>query len=209
MTAQRGRMSLPLGSMSLIPPATSQALRDLKNYIQSPPNRRIASIRPPPGRRRPPIGHNCVTILLSLVLLFTFSLPATAFDHPRFEIRRPVDESWENDIVFDSRPSPIAGILRRQLDTASGSTASEIPAPTSTSADDDKPTSASATDATESGGIIAAPTPTSTDLPKAFDGGLGTNYTQPGCLNYLRQMTRNDTFNACLPVSLLLQVRAI
>ena len=175
-----------------------------KKYTQSPPNRRIATLRRPPGRRRLIKIQNLNTFFLSIVLLFSLCTPALTFDRPRFAIRRPTEEAWENEIVFDSSPSPVAELVKRQKNSKSESTASEIQAPTSTS--DDTPSSTETGDSSESGGIIAAPTPTSTDLPKAFDGGLGTNYTQTGCLNFLRDMTRNDTFNACLPVSLLLQV---
>lgn len=54
----------------------------------------------------------------------------------------------------------------------------------------------------------ATPTaPTGTySLPKPFDGGLGTNYTQESCPNFLRTMLRNETFSKCLPLSVLLQV---
>ena len=49
------------------------------------------------------------------------------------------------------------------------------------------------------------PTPTG-PLPKPFDGGFGTNYTQQSCPTFLRSMLNNETFSACLPLSLLLQV---
>lgn len=49
--------------------------------------------------------------------------------------------------------------------------------------------------------------PTATGpLPTPFDAGLGTNYTQQSCPTFLRSMLNNDTFSACLPLSLLLQV---
>lgn len=49
------------------------------------------------------------------------------------------------------------------------------------------------------------PTPTG-PLPRPFDGGFGTNYTQQSCPTFLRSMLNNETFSACLPLSLLLQV---
>lgn len=43
-------------------------------------------------------------------------------------------------------------------------------------------------------------------LPKPFDSGFGTNYTQQSCPNFLRSLASNDTFTSCLPFSILLQV---
>ena len=43
-------------------------------------------------------------------------------------------------------------------------------------------------------------------LPRAFDSGFGTNYTQPSCPTFLRSMVNNETFISCVPFSLLLQV---
>ena len=47
---------------------------------------------------------------------------------------------------------------------------------------------------------------TSATLPRAFDSGFGTNYTQPSCPTFLRSMVNNETFISCVPFSLLLQV---
>lgn len=166
-------------------------------------------MRPRPGRRRLPLASTNLTLLLSIALLITFFAPTTAFNRPRFEIRRPALEEWENDIVFDPRPTPRPELVKRQFDLGSSSSRSrtssqEEDQPTSTA--DDSPTSTSAQEATGSGGIISAPTPSDSDLPRPFDAGLGTNYTQPGCLTFLRNMLSDDAFTNCLPVSVLLQV---
>ena len=47
---------------------------------------------------------------------------------------------------------------------------------------------------------------TTATLPRAFDSGFGTNYTQPSCPTFLRSMVNNETFVSCVPFSLLLQV---
>ena len=47
---------------------------------------------------------------------------------------------------------------------------------------------------------------TTATLPRAFDSGFGTNYTQPSCPTFLRSMVNNETFISCVPFSLLLQV---
>lgn len=46
-------------------------------------------------------------------------------------------------------------------------------------------------------------------LPKPFDSGFGTNYTQQSCPSFLRSLASNETFTSCLPFSILLQVRMI
>lgn len=46
-------------------------------------------------------------------------------------------------------------------------------------------------------------------LPKPFDSGFGTNYTQQSCPSFLRSLASNETFTSCLPFSLLLQVSMI
>ncbi|GAM83400.1 hypothetical protein ANO11243_013880 [Dothideomycetidae sp. 11243] len=42
-------------------------------------------------------------------------------------------------------------------------------------------------------------------LPRPFDTSLGNNFTSSGCLPFFESFLSNDTFNACSPMSLLLQ----
>ncbi|MCJ1464398.1 hypothetical protein MMC07_003011 [Pseudocyphellaria aurata] len=42
-------------------------------------------------------------------------------------------------------------------------------------------------------------------LPKPFDSGFGTNYTQQSCPTFLRALASNETFTSCMPFSILLQ----
>ncbi|KAG8526850.1 uncharacterized protein KY384_008279 [Bacidia gigantensis] len=119
-----------------------------------------------------------------------------------------------SEILFDHSPMPDPPLFKRQFDfgsttstshkathtsssAAASATASQIdaPSPTASSSDDE---------GTSTNGIISAQ-PTGDNLPKAFDGGLGTNYTQPACVEFLKDLIRNDTVNSCLPVSLFLQ----
>ena len=71
-------------------------------------------------------------------------------------------------------------------------------------------TSSSSSDSSSSSpsetGIMMAPGTSTGDLPKVFDGGLGSNYTEQSCLSFLQSMISNQTFSDCLPLSLLLQV---
>lgn len=43
-------------------------------------------------------------------------------------------------------------------------------------------------------------------LPQPFDTSLGNNFTAPSCPTFFNSFLTNDTFNNCLPFSLLLQV---
>lgn len=53
-----------------------------------------------------------------------------------------------------------------------------------------------------------AATPTSSPLPTFFDGGLSNNFTAESCPAFIDSMLAAEEFNACYPVSLLLQVSA-
>ncbi|MCJ1458711.1 hypothetical protein MMC28_009085 [Mycoblastus sanguinarius] len=128
-------------------------------------------------------------------------------------------------ILFDHSPAPQPALHRRQgggdLFESSSSTgspkthsattkvsqqpsttpvvASSIAAPTDTASPTTTSSNASGTS------IDSAPTDSSSSLPKPFDAGLGTNYTQPSCPTFLKSLINNDTFTSCLPFSLLLQ----
>lgn len=68
-----------------------------------------------------------------------------------------------------------------------------------------KPTSTAT--ATSSGVSVATDTSSFT-LPAPFDQGFGNNVTE-SCSNFLLSFLTNQTFQSCLPFSLLLQVRSI
>ena len=174
------------------------------HFAQSPPNRRIPSERPPPARRR--IPH--VLGWLFLVTFLSILTPTSAFQRPRFEIRKPLDEQWENDIVFDPRPVPQLPLHKRQFDVGESTSLKSHAASKTAGSKSSTSTaeSSSTAEATSEGGILTAPTPSNSNIPKAFDGGLGTNYTQTGCLTFLRKMLNDDAFTKCVPVSVLLQV---
>lgn len=124
---------------------------------------------------------------------------------------RNLGATQEEEILLDHSPRPMipyGNIEKRQdlfisLQATSGgsstrrlsfgATATAIPSSSS-------PSSSSQT--------ASAPTPESTitTLPKPFDGGFGTNYTQSSCPTFLKAFSTNATFISCLPFSLLLQV---
>lgn len=62
-------------------------------------------------------------------------------------------------------------------------------------------TSASATSST------ATATSSQSSLPSPFDGGLSNNFTSTSCPTFINNMLADAEFQACYPVSLLLQVR--
>ena len=141
--------------------------------------------RPRPGRRRLTMHH--LPLGLTQVLLFMFMvlsvlcMPTEAVEHADSHSRAVKGHYVDGRIMFDQNPVPQPTLLRRK-DPASTETAS-----TTTAAE-------------------ASETSSLTSLPRAFDGGFGTNYTQPSCPTFLRSMVNNDTFISCVPFSLLLQV---
>ena len=130
-------------------------------------------------------------------------------------------------ILLDRSPPPVPahGNLRKRQDDGSGSDQSspssslERPSFASTAAAVDetetaRPSLVGPSDEKSSTTKESNPSPSSDPdipieagpLPKPFDGGFGTNYTQQSCPTFLRSMLNNDTFSACHPLSLLLQV---
>ena len=55
-------------------------------------------------------------------------------------------------------------------------------------------------------GVQTAAQDSQIPLPHPFDTSLGNNFTAPSCPAFFNNFLTNDTFNACLPFSLLLQV---
>lgn len=124
---------------------------------------------------------------------------------------RKLGATQEEEILLDHSPQPMipyGNIEKRQdlfnsLQTTSGgsstrrlsfdATATAIPSSSSTPSS--SPTASTPT-----------PVATTTTLPKPFDGGFGTNYTQSSCPTFLKAFSTNTTFISCLPFSLLLQV---
>lgn len=144
-----------------------------------------------PGRRRRSVYRvplSLTTILLSIVMtLSMLCKPTEAAHDPGSQSRAVKGHFVDGRIMFDRNLAPRPELRRRDdqtsTDTASATTTPEVAG------------SSSSSDAT-----------TTTTLPTAFDGGFGTNYTQPSCPTFLRSMISNATFASCVPFSLLLQV---
>lgn len=180
-----------------------------------------------------PLPLTLTQMLLSAILLLTaVCVPVTAVEHWESSQRFGRGRSLRNGgILIDRRPPPVVDLQRRQNGDLFGSTALLAPSPTTSSSAAGRPTfssTASAVASTETGSpsSIVAPSTASTSagssstsiisapsadasLPQPFDGGLGNNFTQPSCPTFINGFLRNETFNSCLPFSLLLQVSAL
>ena len=159
-----------------------------------------------------------VLVCMMLVLSTYCTSAETVYQGGQYHRRMAHARTFERDgeILFDRSPSPVANIQRRQVetDTPSKSTSLTRESFSSTASAIDKsatgsivsPDSSTSSPAGSSPtGLVGVPISDST-LPKPFDGGIGTNYTQQSCPTFLRSMINNDTFMSCVPLSLLLQV---
>ena len=149
--------------------------------------------RPRPGRRRLSFHRlpfsSTQTIIFMMMIFSVFGMSTEAVEHAGSQSRAINGHYVDGRILFDQHPAPKLALHRRD-DPASTNTAS---------------TTSTAEASTTSSSVDSSTTTTS--LPSAFDGGFGTNYTQPSCPTFLRSMVHNATFSSCVPFSLLLQVR--
>lgn len=187
---------------------------------------------PGAGRRRwqtSPLTLCCWIVCAILVVLSLVGSVDASHSGPSYGRRSELSGAIRHheEILLDHGPAPVPvyGILEKRRDEPSGSdqrgpsSSLERPSFASTAAAVDetetaRPSLVGPSDETPSTTAGSDPTsnPSSSvpmetgPLPKPFDGGLGTNYTQQSCPKFLRSMLSNDTFSACLPLSLLLQV---
>lgn len=149
--------------------------------------------RPRPGRRRFSVHRfpfSSTRILIFMTMIFPLLCMSTeAVELPGSQSRAVKGLFVDGRILFDHNAAPQLALHRRD-DPVSTDTAS-------TTATAEASITSSSSDSSA----------TTTSLPRAFDAGFGTNYTQPSCPTFLRSMVNNDTFNSCVPFSLLLQVR--
>ena len=194
--------------------------------------------RPRPGRRRQDAltttWTGCWIVALLTLLTLSSQVEASSRGFGRRSSYGRFVEAGE--IHFDrSPPPPRIDLLRREgggdlfetkSDGAAASTAIVAMATSMTMPDFSSPATAVASTATGLGSIVApagdatssaSPSQTSivsegggeTSLPKAFDGGLGSNYTEASCPLFLNSFLNNDTFTDCMPFGLLLQVSPV
>lgn len=183
------------------------------------------------GRRRvsPPILSYwiiCATLIFSSLAGSVGAINPSGRPGQRWSHERDIEQHEE--ILLDRNPPPVPtyGNLRKRKDDVSDSDQASLssslarPSFASTAAAVDetetaRPSVVGPSDDEKSSTTIGfkppstsspgIPTPTG-PLPRPFDGGFGTNYTQQSCPTFLRSMLNNETFSACLPLSLLLQV---
>lgn len=105
--------------------------------------------------------------------------------------------------------------LRRRAAAASSVTTTfEITVPVSTStatgtaSSSDDTSSGSSSDATSASSKTSTATATTStsSLPSPFDGGLSNNFTTTTCPTFIDNMLADAEFQACYPISLLIQV---
>jgi hypothetical protein len=169
------------------------------------------------------------TILISLLSAATgqgFELEAAAYDPALFRLLES-----RGEIIFDRRdppPPPKAAIRRRHDNVNSNSSTSALSTPSATATPTLTAISSGTSNATVSvssssfssshSSMVTAlslnPTATGTTpsgtiapsaLPSPFDSSLGSNFTSQACPDFFDSFLSNTTFQACVPVSLLLQ----
>lgn len=173
--------------------------------------------RPAGRRRNRGIGFRYLqlsfyALLCALLILSTRGAAADTTVQPRQygPSARNLGATQEEEILLDHSPQPMIpyGNIGKRQDlfnslqaTSGGSSTRRLSFSATATA---IPTSSSSS----SSPTASAPTPesTTTTLPKPFDGGFGTNYTQLSCPTFLKAFSTNATFISCLPFSLLLQV---
>lgn len=179
----------------------------------------------PAGRRRSRGTGFCYlrlsfyTLLCAMFVLSIRRAVADATVQPREYGRRVrnLGAAREEEILLDHSPQPMipsANIEKRQdlfnsLKATSGGSDKQTSSSTRRLSFDATATAIQISSTTSlSSSTLSAPTPNSTPttLPKPFDGGFGTNYTQQSCPTFLKAFSTNATFISCLPFSLLLQV---
>jgi len=164
--------------------------------------------RPRPGRRRKREPHHFRFGVLSLAILLLSLLcghaaAATPGDRRRSALARL---AIQEELLVDRSepPTPHMHLVRRQTSSGSRSSTSSValstilaPSGTSTAASTPSATSIS----------VETSVASSSPLPQPFDTNLGNNFTNPNCPTFFSRFLADDTFQKCLPFSLLLQVR--
>lgn len=178
----------------------------------------------PAGRRRSRgFGFRYLQVsfyaLICAILILSIRGAAATVQPGQYGRRaRNLGAAREEEILLDHSPQPMipsANIEKRQdlfnsLKATSGGSEKQTSSSTRRLMFDATATaipSSSSTSLSSSTASTPTPEPTITTLPKPFDGGFGTNYTQPSCPTFLKAFSTNTTFTSCLPFSLLLQVR--
>ncbi|ETI26443.1 hypothetical protein G647_03220 [Cladophialophora carrionii CBS 160.54] len=137
--------------------------------------------------------------------------PPARHDMYQYLSKRQVDDSDSDSDSDDDIESAVPTTLAEPTSTSTSiSSSSTSPEPTSTSSAPSASiitTETKTSDSTPSVSISTSPSVTviTTPLPTPFDTSLGSNFTSPSCPQFFSTFLSNATFQACVPVSLLLQ----
>lgn len=180
--------------------------------------------RPRPGRRRRGKSHHlnqlhkhssssgsylrfCVlfSVLLSLSL-FPGCAAATPGARRRSASARL---AIKEELLFDRSEPPVPPIclIRRQASDNAPSSTSSVPLSTILAPSQTTATTSVASTASTTSLSVESTIASSSPLPQPFDTNLGNNFTNPNCPIFFSRFLANETFQSCLPLSLLLQVR--
>jgi hypothetical protein len=111
---------------------------------------------------------------------------------------------FDRELVYDRRPAPKPRMgLHARQDDSSSSPAATTATTTAGLSSIDAPSSTSSI----SESIIQTASSVPTSLPRPFDSSISSNnFTEPSCPQFFNDFLSSDTFQECLPFSLLLQV---
>lgn len=165
-------------------------------------------MRPRPARRRLTssqlhrTAHHALTSTIrpfvqsffcaALLCLFLFSPGANAQQQVY-----GASDIFPGELLFDRRAPPLPNLPRMLLERRS-----DDGLPTTTTIE---PTGS----ATATGSVQTATDTRPATLPTPFDTSIGNNFTSSACPDYFKSFLNNQTFQECLPFSLLLQVSFI
>ena len=127
--------------------------------------------------------HSCLFVVLLSVLLCCQQVEAGNLHGSRRLERKA-------ELLFDRRASPEPRMRIRPRKEAS----------------DGAPKVHTLESTLVNNGLITADQGSQIPLPNPFDTSIGNNFTTSSCPTFFNSFLTNETFNACLPLSLLLQV---
>lgn len=218
-------------------PCSRRCLDSLSSQRNTPHEAKFTAQRPRPRpgrRRRGGLGKSATTWnqrwILSMLVLAILLTDVEAVGRRKKFGRFARNE----EIIFDRSTPPRTDLHRRgdlfQTTPTSGATQAAKTSAGSMTVDSMRPKFSSAATAVASTATglssIVAPSgatinsassaatsiisaPAGSSVPKAFDGGLGRNFTAPSCPLFLNSFLNNETFTDCVPFSLYLQVSTV
>lgn len=177
----------------------------LRNRQHSHPRRRWTSAACPTR-----LGF----LLATMIIFVGTVVAAQAMDDRGTLLRATLDRlERRGEILVDTRtpPSPwaaVAHLQRRQIfsnPTRSSSSTEEAATSAAEASSGASSPSTTPSDSPAPSSLDTDPDASSSPMPSAFDSNLGANFTADSCSEFFEAFLANDEFEACLPLSLLLQ----